>query len=127
MEIKMRRIITLLIVVLTFITCKKNDVGGNAVIEGTVKHHSKVIKDATVFLKFKATDQPAGDTTAYDAKVRVDANGYFKFNVYKGQYYIYGHGFDYGIPAPYIVAGGQGVKLRSKETTSITLFVTEGD
>lgn len=127
MEIKMKKVIALLIVVIVFTACKKNDIGGDCVIEGTVKHHTKVIKDGSVFLKFKATDQPGGDTTVYDAKVRVDANGNFKFNVYKGQYYIYGYGFDYGIPAPYIVTGGLGVKLRSNETTSVTLYVTEGD
>lgn len=127
MEIKMKKVIALFIVVILFTTCKKNEIGGDCVIEGTVKHHTKVITDATVFLKFKAIDQPSGDTTVYDAKVKVDANGYFKFNVYKGKYFVYGYGHDYGIPAPFIVTGGQGVKMRSKETTSLTLYVTEGD
>jgi hypothetical protein len=127
MEIKMRKIIALVIVVLLFVTCKKNDLGGDCVIEGTVKHHTKNIKGASVFIKFKAIDQPDGDTTVYDAKVRADDNGYFKFNVYKGKYFIYGFGYDYGIPAPYTVVGGQAVKVRAKETASITLYITDGD
>ncbi|MDZ4665970.1 MAG: hypothetical protein SGJ15_13910 [Bacteroidota bacterium] len=127
MEINIKKIIPLLALVLVFTTCKKNKLGGDCVIEGIVKHHTKIIKGASVFIKFKAIDQPAGDTTVYDAKVRADDNGYFKFDVYKGKYFIYGFGYDYGIPAPYTVVGGQPVKVRSKETVSITLYITDGD
>lgn len=123
----MKNILLICVVALFCITCKKNDLGDSCVIEGTVKHHSKTITNATVFLKFKASDFPGGDTTIYDAKVIVDKDGNFKFNTYKGTYFLYAKGFDYGIPAPYVVSGGQPVKLRAKESVSLTLAVTEGD
>lgn len=123
----MKKIAFILFMAFIFVTCKKNQLGGDSVVEGTVKHHSKVITNATVFLKFNAKDLPGEDTTIYDAKVRVDKDGYFKFSTYKGHYFLYAVGKDPGIPAPYIVVGGQGIKLRSKETVSLNLAVTEGD
>lgn len=123
----MKKIIALSFVVLVITACKKNKLGGESVIEGVVKHHSKIIPNASVFIKFNATDLPSTDTLQYDAKVRVDKDGYFKFNTYKGTYFLYSFGYDYAIAAPFHVVGGQSVKLRSKETVSVTLFVTEGD
>lgn len=123
----MKRIILIGFVILTTLSCKKNGLGDSCTIEGTVKHHSKTITNATAFLKFKAADFPGKDTTLYDAKVSVDKDGYFKFNTLKGEYFVYVRGFDFGIAPPYIVEGGQSVKLRAKETTSLTLAVTEGD
>lgn len=110
-----------------FIACKKNELGGDSVIEGKVFHHSKVITNCSVFIKFKSNDLPGTDTTLYDAKVRVDKDGYYKFTPYKGKYYIYASGKDPGISPPYVVVGGQGVKLRAKETVSLNIYVTEGD
>jgi hypothetical protein len=123
----MKRIGLILIIAVFCATCKKNALGNDCVIEGTVKHHNKTITNCSVFIKFNATELPGEDTTKYDAKVRVDKDGYFKFNTLKGHYFIYANGIDPGIPAPYIVVGGQGVKLRSKENVNLTLFVTEGD
>jgi hypothetical protein len=123
----MRKVILIIIGVLAIAACKKNDLGGDAIIEGTVYHHNKPITNCSVFLKFNASELPGEDTNAYDAKVRVDKDGYFKFAPYKGKYFIYAYGKDPGIPAPYIVEGGQAVKLRSKETVSLNIYVTEGD
>ncbi len=123
----MRKLVVLVIIVICTISCKKNDIGGNALIEGRVVHHNKSITNCTVFLKFNASELPGEDTTLYDAKVRVDKDGYFKFDPYKGKYYVYARGIDPGIAPPYVVVGGQSVKLRAKETASITLYVTEGD
>lgn len=124
----MKKIFLLTITTLLLLSCKKNELGGNAVIEGTTVHHSKVITKATVFIKFNAKDFPGNDTNLYDAKVRVDDKGYFKFNVYKGSYYLYGFGYDYAIPSPYHVVAGVPVKnIRAKETVSVTIPMTEGD
>ncbi len=113
---------------ISFAACKKNELGGNAVIEGTTKHHNKIISKASVFIKFNTKEFPGSDTNLYDAKVRVDDKGYFKFNVYKGSYYIYAFGYDFAIPSPYHVVGGVPVKnIRAKETITITVPVTEGD
>jgi hypothetical protein len=114
-----------IIIFVLIVSCKKNALDGNAVIEGRVVHHSKVITNCSVFMKFDASDMPGEDTALYDAKVRVDKDGYFKFNPYKGKYYLYASGIDPGIASPYVVVGGQSVKLRSKETVSLTLYVSE--
>lgn len=123
----MRNLITIIILSIYVISCKKNDLGGNSMIEGRVVHHNKPITNCSVFLKFNASELPGEDTTLYDAKVRVDKDGYFKFSPYKGKYYVYARGIDPGIAPPNVVVGGQSLKLRSKETVSVTLYVTEGD
>jgi hypothetical protein len=123
----MKSLAALIVILIFIISCKKNELGGDAIIEGRVVHHNKTITNCSVFLKFNAGELPGDDTALYDAKVRVDTNGYFKFTPYKGTYYVYASGIDPGIAPPYVVVGGQSVKLRAKETVSLTLFVTEGD
>lgn len=110
---------------LLLLSCEKNQLGGNSEIKGTVMHHSKTIAYASVFIKFNATEFPGTDTLKYDSKVKADENGQFSFKLFKGNYFLYGYGYDYAIPAPYTVKGGTSVKLRSNETTNITLAVTE--
>jgi hypothetical protein len=125
----MKKII-LLIIISLFVgisSCKKNQLDGTATITGTVRHHAKLITNATVFIKFKATEFPGSDTTQYDAKVKTDANGKYSIKCYKGEYYLFGSGYDFSIPAPYHVVGGAPVKIRNKENLTIDLAVTEGD
>lgn len=121
----MKKLLSFIIVLLLFFSCKKNKLGGDAVIEGNMKHHSKAISRGTVFIKFNAKEFPGSDTNIYDAKVRPDSLGYYKFEVYKGNYYIYGFGYDFAIPAPYEVSGGIPVKARSNEKVAADLPVTE--
>ena len=106
-------------------SCKKNELGGTSTIKGTVMHHSKLITKASVFIKFNAKEFPGADTTKYDEKVRVDANGSYSFKCYKGDYYLYSFGYDYGIPAPYEVIGGAPVHIRKNESVEINLAVSE--
>src|SRR5688572_16623333 len=108
----MKKILLLLTVLCVFVSCKKNQLGGKSSIHGTVAHHSRVIPYATVFIKFNAKEFPGEDTTAYDSKVVADANGEYNFKVFKGDYYLYGYGFDYSIAAPHIVDGGTPVRVR---------------
>jgi hypothetical protein len=108
-----------------FLSCKKNQLGGKSTISGKVMHHSKVIANAAVFIKFKATEFPGADTTLYDAKVRADGNGNYSIKCYKGDYYLYGFGFDYAIPAPYHVVGGLHVNIRNNENVNTDVAVTE--
>lgn len=110
---------------LLLFSCIKNQLGGNSKINGTVKHHSKAIAYATVFIKFNATEFPGTDTLQYDSKLKADENGQFLLKLYKGDYFLYGYGYDYAIPAPYLVKGGVAVKLRSNENSDITVAVTE--
>jgi len=122
----MKKIILLFALLITVISsCKKNELGGSAVIKGSVAHHSKLITKATVFIKFNAKEFPGADTTVYDAKVRVDAEGNYNFKCYKGNYYLYSYGYDYDIAAPYQVIGGAPASVRNKETVKINLAVSE--
>lgn len=107
--------------------CKKNQLGGKSQVSGYVKHHGKNISNARIFIKLKAKNFPGSDTNLYDTKVSADANGYYSINFYKGDYYLYAFGYDYSIPAPYIVTGGTYIHLRHNEKKSVDLYVTEGD
>ncbi|HQQ94798.1 MAG TPA: hypothetical protein PLQ93_09600 [Bacteroidia bacterium] len=117
----------LFLTICMFFSCKKNQLNGDASISGHVAHHSKVIPGAGVFIKFKAMEFPGTDTTLYDAKVRADDRGAYRFTCYKGDYYLYAFGYDYDIPPPYEVSGGIPVKVRKNEDVQADLAVTEGD
>lgn len=116
---------TLLLFVLLF-SCKKNQLGGKSTISGKVAHHNKAIPDATVFIKFNATEFPGPDTTLYDDKVKADSEGNYTFKCYKGKYYLYGVGLDYGLQGPdFGVTGGVPVTIRHKEKVEADVAVTE--
>src|SRR5688572_9930555 len=83
-----------IIAIFSFVSCKKNQLGGKSTVFGKVAHHSKSIANATVFIKFNAKEFPGRDTTVYDAKVKADANGNYSFKCYRGEYYLYGFGID---------------------------------
>jgi len=120
-------LLLLIFSVSVFYSCKKNQLGGNAIVRGKVVHHSKAIAGARVFIKFNAQEFPGQDTTLYDEKVLTDANGNFTFFCYKGEYYLYGYGHDLAIDPPYVVVGGVPLKIRTKETVDLQIAVTEGD
>lgn len=109
------------LIVFTF--CKKNEAGGKSSIHGQVKHHEKVISFSRVFIKYNAEEFPGTDTLNYDDKVSADAAGTFSFNLYKGVYYLYGLGYDSGVPGK--VTGGLNCRLRHKEDRLLDIPVTE--
>jgi hypothetical protein len=113
----------LFLVVIFFIGCTKNELGGSATVKGVVKHHSKVIGGSRVFIKYNASEFPGRDTTFYDAKVFADAQGRYSFACYKGKYYLYGFGYDDGVPGA--VSGGIPINVRTKELLEIDVQVTE--
>lgn len=117
--------ILLLFIFIGFNSCKKNELGGKSIIKGTVKHHNKIIANATVFIKFNAKEYPGSDTMLYDSKVKADANGNYLVKCYKGDYYLLGFGYDLDVPPPYYVKGGVPVKIRNNETVEIDIAVTE--
>lgn len=114
-----------LISLLFISSCKKNQLGGNSTISGKVVHHNKAIANASVFIKFNASEFPGEDTLSYDSKVRADENGFYNIDCYKGDYYVYGYGYDFAIPYPYIVVGGTPVNVRGNEDVDINIAVTE--
>lgn len=105
--------------------CKKNNVGGNALVNGTVKHHTKSIANARIFVKFGSNNFPGADTNLYDHRFSADLNGNFSIQLYKGNYYFYAIGLDYAIAPPYTVKGGIPVILRSAEELTKTIGITE--
>lgn len=106
-----------------FVSCKKNQLGGKSTVHGVVAHHDKPIPHARVFIKFNATEFPGADTAAYDAHVVAGHHGEYSFDCYKGDYYLYGYGFDTGINET--VSGGLPVKVRHKEDREMKVAVTE--
>lgn len=123
----MKRIVVLAVLILIAFGCKKNQLGGKSTISGNIKHHSKVIANATVYIKFNAKEFPGTDVSVYDDKVTADASGNYTIKCYKGDYYLFAVGYDYAIAPPYIVVGGSPVHIRAKESVQIDLAVTEGD
>lgn len=123
----MKHILIFYIAVFTCISvsCKKNQLGGKATISGKVIHHSKRIGHATVFIKYNAKEFPGKDTTLYDEKIRADKDGNYVIKCYKGNYFLYGYGYDYAIPAPYTVVGGVPVRVRNHEELEIDIAITE--
>lgn len=115
----------LILPIFVFFSCKKNQTGGKASVEGIVAHHGKPIPDAYVYVKFNATEFPGEDYTNYDTYVKAEADGHYKISFYKGNYYLYARGYDLDIPSPHIVAGGLAVSLRNREHLKKDIAVTE--
>jgi hypothetical protein len=121
---RMKKISVISFLLLIFICgCKKNQLGGKATIKGSVLHHEKLIPKARIFIKFNTKEFPGTDTTSYDSKVVADANGNYTIECYKGNYYLYGVGYDDAIQLK--VYGGLAVSIRNNETASTDVAVTE--
>ena len=121
----MKKIAILLSIVffMMMFSCKKNQLNGKSVIQGSVKHHSKVIPNAKVYIKFKAKEFPGRDFSVYDAMVTADSLGVYSIKCYKGDYYLFGTGYDSQISEN--VFGGTPVHIRNNETVDIDIAVTE--
>lgn len=108
---------------LIFVCCKKNQLGGTSKVTGIVAHHEKVIPYSRVFIKFNAKEFPGADTNLYDSKFSTGADGAYHFDLYKGEYFLYGYGYDPGVPGT--VVGGISLKLRKNEDKKLDVAVTE--
>ena len=118
----------LLTPLLFFLSCGKDaGPGGDGVIQGYCKHHSRIIPNDTVYIKYGSKDLPGVNPADYDTHVYADTNGFFKFTgLNKGNYYLYAFGYDTAIALS--VVGGIPTKLESNtEIKNITIPVTEGD
>ena len=100
-----------------FLSCKKNGTGGENTIAAFPKHHGVTIPNATVFIKYGATELPGVNASDFDdSKVAVkegsgDAHAHFE-GLLKGDYYIYAIGFDSTVNET--VSGGIAVKISKK-------------
>ena len=121
----MKKILFLLLVTSLVFSCRKEGPGGKASIQGMVKHHSKLIPGAVVYIKYGAKEFPGSNITYYNASVNADANAHYVFpDMKRGDYYLFGIGFDSTIVQ--IVTGGIPVQIKSKtETVNSDISVTE--
>jgi hypothetical protein len=127
MKTKLNKLILLsfgLITVTAFYSCKKEGTGGKASVSGTVYHHEAPIASTVVYIKYGATEFPGVDPALYDNSVTADANAHYEFkDLQKGDYYLYGVGYDKGISK--IVQGGIGIRLKNKQAFTSDVPVTE--
>jgi hypothetical protein len=105
-------------------SCKKNQLGGKSKVSGKVTHHERIVPNATVYIKFNATEFPGADSSRYDAKVMADSHGEYSFRCYKGDYYLFGTGIDLQ-SSPLYVHGGVPVHVRNNEEVENDIAVSE--
>jgi hypothetical protein len=101
--------------------CKKNGTGGEAIVAAMPAHHGKMIKGATVYVKFKATEMPENPTTNYDLKVVSDPTDDHVHieGLLPGKYYLYAVGIDSALVAPNnVVDGGVPITIKYSERKS---------
>ena len=92
------KILSLLILCVFFVSCKKNASGGKATISGVVAYNGNPVTPCTVYIKYGATTSPGINPTDYDSQVNVDATGAFTFaSLYPGDYYLFAVG-NYTVP-----------------------------
>ncbi|MBX7109073.1 MAG: hypothetical protein K1X61_10540 [Chitinophagales bacterium] len=119
----------ILVAFLFFSSCSKEGLGGEATIAAFPKHHEKPIPNTTIYIKYGAKDFPGTDVSVYDdakiaeAEAGEDPHAHFE-NLKKGDYYLYGVGFDSSINQ--VVTGGIPVEIKEKSgETDIVVPVTE--
>jgi hypothetical protein len=115
------------LIILTLGCTEKPGTGGKNTLVAIVKHHGLVIPNATVYIKYGSTEFPGENTSLYDDYKTAGSDGRVEFrNLKRGDYYLYGVGFDNAINQT--VVGGIPVQLFQKAGEKlIDLPVTEGD
>jgi hypothetical protein len=111
--------------VFSFLSCKKNQLGGKSSLKGVVHHHGKAIANAIVYIKFNATEFPGDDYKLYDTSVQADAEGNYAISFYKGSYYVYAKGNDLDVSYPHLVKGGISISIRNNEKLVKNIAITE--
>ena len=102
--------------------CTKAGTGGKATVNGHVKHHETTIPGSMVYVKYGAVEFPGSDVSTYDESTLASSgDGHYEFKeLNKGNYYIYGVGYDSTISES--VVGGTPIKIK-KKTESIEMNV----
>jgi len=110
--------------IVAVVSCHKEGTGGKSGVSGTVKHHTTPIAGCIVYIKYGATEFPGTDVSKYDDHTTSDAAAHYEFkDLQKGDYYLYGVGYD--AAGPYPVTGGIGIKLKRNQALSSDVPVTE--
>ncbi len=122
-----KKMIIMGIALVVAISCKKNGTGGEATIAAITKHHDRVIPFSTIYIKYGAKEFPGTDVSKYDAAQVTDKEGHTHFeNLLRGDYYLYGVGYDSSAKAP--VKGGTPITIKKsekKKEIDLTVPVTE--
>ena len=114
------------VTILATTSCHKEGTGGKSSVSGNVKHHTKLIPNAIVYIKYGATEFPGTDVSNYDASITSDTNAHYEFkDLRKGDYYLYGVGWDPSGGAGFSVTGGVGIKLKYNNASTNDIPVTE--
>lgn len=109
---------------ITLGACTKEGPGGKSSVSGNVLHHDLIIPNSVVYIKYNATEFPGPDVSVYNASVTADANGHYEFkDLRKGDYYLYGVGYDNAIFEQ--VTGGISIKLKYNKELKTDVPVTE--
>jgi hypothetical protein len=118
------RIVFSIIILVIVTSCHKEGIGGKSSVSGVVAHHGKPIPYSVVYIMYGATDFPGLDASKYDDHTTSDANAHYEFNnLRKGNYYLFGVGFDNSISQQ--VSGGSGIKLKYNKSETADVAVTE--
>jgi hypothetical protein len=117
-------LISVLILLFAVMSCRKEGTGGKSSVSGNVKHHERLIPNAVVYIKYGAKSFPGTDVSEYDASVTADANAHYEFkDLRKGDYYLYGTGYDN--MGGHTVTGGIGIELKYNKDLIADVPVTE--
>jgi hypothetical protein len=101
--------------------------GGNATLHITPRHHGRQIDSCTVYIKYNATDKPSDDHYDDSAQcVQVSGLPVATFSgLKKGNYYLYGYGWDPTLSPPQHVKGGYAYPVTSETDQTTDLAVSE--
>ena len=130
-----RKLIVLLILVCVGLGCSKKDdpivyiggKGGNGILKITPRHHGAQIDSCTVYIKYNSVDAPS-DAKYDDSAVCVLAGGIPVATISglkRGNYYLYGYGWDPSLSPPAHVKGGLPYVLNDETSQTVALAVSE--
>jgi hypothetical protein len=113
-----------LLILITAVSCRKEGPGGKSSVTGLAVHHDTPIPGCVIYIKYNAKEFPGTDVSKYDASVVADGNARYEFkDLRRGDYYLYGVGYDANISLP--VTGGVGVTLKYNKEKELNVPVTE--
>ena len=123
--------LSIVLIFFLILGCRKKETagtGGEYSLVLTVRHHSLPIDSGKVYIKYNAVDAPASLDLYEDSKAILEnENGVTQVTfsgLQKGEYYLYGTGWDPSIFK--VVKGGLPYEIKNGEKTiNLNLQVTE--
>lgn len=108
-------------------SCNKTDDPPTATLHITPRHHGRQIDSCMVYIKYNAINPPADGRYDDSAKcIRVDSLPVATISgLKKGNYYLYGYGWDPQLTPPQHVKGGQSYPIQEATTQIVDLAVSE--